>query len=101
MRVCAGCANGNEATAFADPESESIVQSAINKLIAGKTLIVIAHRLSTIKNADKIVVMDSGEIVAEGKQEELLKNCSLYNRMTQRSTVAMDGSVLEQEVESC
>lgn len=91
----------DEATAFADPESESIVQSAINKLIAGKTLIVIAHRLSTIKNADKIVVMDSGEIVAEGKQEELLKNCSLYNRMWRDHITAMDGSVLEQEVESC
>lgn len=91
----------DEATAFADPESESIVQAAINKLIAGKTLIVIAHRLSTIKNADKIVVIDSGKIVAEGKQEELIENCPLYRRMWKNHITAMDGSMIEQEMESC
>lgn len=71
----------DEATAYADPENEAIVQKAINKLVQGKTLIVIAHRLSTIKNADKIVVMESGRVLAEGKQQELLDTCPLYARM--------------------
>lgn len=71
----------DEATAYADPENEAVVQAAINKLVAGKTLIVIAHRLSTIKNADKIVVVDDGRIIAQGKQQELLDSCSLYKRM--------------------
>lgn len=71
----------DEATAYADPESEAVVQNAINKLVAGKTLIVIAHRLSTIKNADQIVVMEKGSIIARGTQEELLSTCPLYQRM--------------------
>ncbi|MCR5187633.1 MAG: ABC transporter ATP-binding protein/permease [Treponema sp.] len=71
----------DEATAYADPENEAIVQQAINKLVAGKTLIVIAHRLSTIKNADKIVVVEDGKIIAQGKQEELLASCPLYKKM--------------------
>ena len=71
----------DEATAYTDPESEAIVQNAINQLVAGKTLIVIAHRLSTIKNAHKIVVVEKGSIIAQGTQEELLSTCPLYQRM--------------------
>ena len=71
----------DEATAYADPENEAVVQSAINKLVSGKTLIVIAHRLSTIKNAEKIVVVENGRIIAEGRQQELLESCPLYQRM--------------------
>ena len=71
----------DEATAYADPENEAIVQAAINKLVQGKTLIVIAHRLSTIKNADKIVVVENGQVIAEGRQQELMENCPLYARM--------------------
>ena len=91
----------DEATAYADPESESVVQAAINKLIAGKTLIVIAHRLSTIKNADKIVVIEKGAVAAEGTQTELLESCPLYQRMWKDHITAMDGSVVDQEVASC
>lgn len=71
----------DEATAYADPENEAIVQKAINRLINGKTLIVIAHRLSTIKNAHKIVVVENGAVIAEGTQTELLHTCPLYQRM--------------------
>ncbi|WDV47400.1 ABC transporter ATP-binding protein [Clostridiaceae bacterium M8S5] len=71
----------DEATAYVDPENEMVMQEAINKLIKGKTLIVIAHRLSTIKNADKIIVVDSGNIADEGIHEQLLDNCSLYKKM--------------------
>ena len=71
----------DEATAYADPENEAVIQAAVSKLVAGKTLIVIAHRLSTIKDADKIVVVKAGNVHAEGTHKELLKNCSLYQTM--------------------
>ncbi len=73
----------DEATAFTDPENETKLQESIANLTKGKTLLVIAHRLSTIKNADSIVVLDDGRIVARGTQEELIKSCPLYNRMWQ------------------
>ena len=68
----------DEATAFTDPENEDKIQKSIRELTKGKTLLVIAHRLSTIKNADNIVVLENGKILAQGKQEELLKTCPLY-----------------------
>ena len=71
----------DEATAFTDPENEDKIQRSIAALTKGKTLLVIAHRLSTIKNADNIVVLDSGKIVAQGTQSELLKTCPLYKDM--------------------
>ena len=71
----------DEATAFTDPENEDKIQKSIAALTEGKTLLVIAHRLSTIRNADNIVVLDGGKIVAEGKQEELIENCPLYKDM--------------------
>ena len=73
----------DEATAFTDPENEDKIQQSIAALTKGKTLLVIAHRLSTIKNADKIVVLKNGEIVAEGRQEQLLESCPLYRDMWQ------------------
>lgn len=71
----------DEATAFADPENEDKIQKSIAALTKNKTLLVIAHRLSTIKNADKIVVLEKGKIIAEGRQEELLEKCPLYKDM--------------------
>lgn len=73
----------DEATASIDPENEALIQQAISKLTKGKTLIVIAHRLGTIANADKIVVVQNGNIVAQGRQKELLANCPLYADMWQ------------------
>ena len=68
----------DEATAYADPESEAEVESAVARLVAGKTLVVIAHRLSTVQNADKIVVVDKGTVEAEGTHSQLMEICSLY-----------------------
>ena len=71
----------DEATSSLDSESEKLVQNAIDKLMVDKTSIVIAHRLSTIQNADKIIVLDKGEIVEEGSHEQLLKNNSFYKKL--------------------
>lgn len=71
----------DEATAFIDPENEAIIQSAISALVQNKTLLIIAHRLSTIAQADSIVVLDQGHIVAQGKHQELLAQCELYHYM--------------------
>lgn len=73
----------DEATAFTDPENENKIQQSIAALTKGKTLLVIAHRLSTIKDADHIVVLKNGAILAEGNQEELLADCPLYYDMWQ------------------
>jgi ATP-binding cassette subfamily B protein len=71
----------DEATAFTDPENEDKIQRSIAALTKGKTLLVIAHRLSTIREADNIVVLENGEIVAEGKQNTLIETCALYKNM--------------------
>ena len=71
----------DEATAYADPENEALVERAISKLVEGKTLVTIAHRLSTITGADQILVMDAGRIVGRGRHDELLQSCPLYARM--------------------
>ena len=73
----------DEATAYADPENEALIQQAISKLVAGKTLIVVAHRLNTIRNADQILVVKNGNIAGRGTQEELLRECPIYQKMWQ------------------
>src|SRR5207249_3537746 len=68
----------DEATSSVDTESEQLIQNAIEKLIAGRTSVVIAHRLSTIRKADKIIVLDKGEIKETGTHEELLQKPGYY-----------------------
>jgi ATP-binding cassette subfamily B protein len=68
----------DEATSALDAMSEQMVQQAIDRLMVGKTSIVIAHRLATVQHADRIVVMDNGEIVGSGKHSELMKSDTLY-----------------------
>lgn len=71
----------DEATAFADPESEARIQEALANLVGGRTLLVIAHRLASIAGADQIVVLDRGRLAETGTQAELLDRCGLYSRM--------------------
>jgi len=71
----------DEATSALDSKSELLVQQALKRLIAGRTTFVIAHRLSTIMHADKILVIEKGEIVEEGRHEELVKNKKLYYKL--------------------
>lgn len=71
----------DEATAFADPENEVLIQKALSVLCQDKTVIMIAHRLSTVVNADKIIVLKDGKIVEEGRHEELLNKHGLYHKM--------------------
>ena len=78
MRVCAGCANRNEATAYIDPENEAVIQQAVAQLVADKTIIVIAHRLKTVRSADQILVLDGRRIVQQGKHEELISQPGIY-----------------------
>ena len=83
----------DEATAFTDPENEDKLQRSIAALTKGKTLLVIAHRLSTIRNADNIVVLQNGAVVAQGRQEELLASCPLYQDMWRAHTGAKNWAV--------
>ena len=81
----------DEATASLDSESEKNVHKAIDNIIKNRTVIIIAHRLSTILNADKIIVIEKGEIIEEGRHTELLKNGKIYknlydNQFTQTKT---------------
>lgn len=71
----------DEATAFADPENEALIQRAFARLACGRTVILIAHRLSTVVNADKIVVLDQGRVAESGTHEALLARGGLYARM--------------------
>ena len=71
----------DEATSALDAESERLVQKALENLMQNRTSVVIAHRLSTIRKADKIVVMEKGEIIETGTHQELLENEGVYKRL--------------------
>lgn len=73
----------DEATSSVDTETEELIQSAIQKLMKGRTSIVIAHRLSTIQNASTILVLDKGEIVERGNHEQLLEKGGMYAQLHQ------------------
>ena len=76
----------DEATSALDSATEKLVQSAINKMQKDRTTIIIAHRLSTIKSADRIIVLKDGEIIEQGKHEDLIKSSSEYLKLTQQQT---------------
>jgi subfamily B ATP-binding cassette protein MsbA len=73
----------DEATSQLDSTSERLVQAALDSLVEGRTTLTIAHRLSTVRNANRIVVLDKGEIVEEGTHAQLLEKNGLYQRLYQ------------------
>ena len=83
----------DEATSSIDVESEKLIQKATEKITKNRTSIIIAHRLSTIVNADKIIVMDQGKIVEEGRHEELLSQNGYYSTLY-KSQLKVEESVL-------
>lgn len=83
----------DEATAFADPENEALIQKALKTLTEGRTVIMIAHRLSTVVGADKIIVLDNGRITEEGTHAELASGGGLYERMWKEYNQAINWKI--------
>ena len=82
----------DEATAYADPENEALIQEAVARLVRGKTLIVIAHRLSTVADADQIVVLRDGRVEGTGTQAQLLRTCPLYRQLWEAHISSRDST---------
>jgi len=80
----------DEATSYIDSYTERQIQRALDEVLKNRTGIIIAHRLSTIKNADKIIVLDKGEIQEMGSHDELLKNRGLYWKLWNNNESSFD-----------
>jgi ATP-binding cassette subfamily B protein len=92
----------DEATAFADPENERLIQEALRKLASGKTVLMIAHRLTSVVNADEILVVENGEIVERGTHNELVEKSGVYAKMwaeyQQSTTWTLDNAKNDENV---
>lgn len=80
----------DEATSALDAESEHLVQDAIYKNLSGRTVLIVAHRLSTIEKADKIVVIDQGRVIAQGKHKELVEKNGLYAKLVRHQMLGLE-----------
>ncbi|MBT7760566.1 MAG: hypothetical protein HN732_24760 [Rhodospirillaceae bacterium] len=74
----------DEATSALDPESEAIVQANLGHIAKGRTVLIVSHRLSTLVNADKILVIDQGQIIDQGPHTDLLDRCEIYRHLWQQ-----------------
>jgi ATP-binding cassette subfamily B protein len=80
----------DEATSSLDSESEALIQEAMERLIAGRTAIVIAHRLATVRMLDRILVFDNGEVVEEGRHDDLVRKMGgIYRRLFERQALGL------------
>ncbi len=89
----------DEATAYADPETEVLIQASLAELLRGKTVIVVAHSLNTVTQCDAIVVFDAGQVVGMGRHEELLEGCDTYKAMWEGRKKAKNWSFAMQKNE--
>ncbi len=87
----------DEATAFADPENEAMIQKAFATLTKGRTVIMIAHRLSTVVNADQIIVLNEGRVAEQGTHAELVRGNGLYARMWKDYNQAVQWKITAEE----
>ena len=87
----------DEATAFADPENEAMIQKAFATLTQGRTVIMIAHRLSTVVNADRIIVLNDGRVAEQGTHAELVSRNGLYARMWKDYNQAVQWKITAEE----
>ena len=85
----------DEATSALDSESEALVQQAFEKISKDRTTLVVAHRLATVKKADRILVMDKGQIISEGTHSELVSQGGLYSRLAELQF--SDGSIAKKK----
>ena len=74
----------DEATSALDAQSEQVVQEALDRLMVGRTVVIIAHRLSTVRNADVVMVLDGGVVVAAAPHDELVQTNALYANLVRR-----------------
>jgi subfamily B ATP-binding cassette protein MsbA len=86
----------DEATSALDSESEALVQSALQNLMTGRTVIVIAHRLSTVRRADRIVVLENGTIAEIGRHEELMQKAGIYRKLYDLQFINVDARAVAQ-----
>ena len=88
----------DEATAFADPENEHLIQEALKKLSKGKTVLTIAHRLTSVMDADRILVINEGKIAEQGTHDELLDKGGIYARMWEEYQKSVTWTIKEEIV---
>jgi ABC-type multidrug transport system fused ATPase/permease subunit len=82
----------DEATSALDAESESLVQDALSTLMQGRTTLIIAHRFSTIRHANKILVLEQGEVAESGTHDELLRQDGIYSRLYHMQTASRNSN---------
>ena len=80
----------DEATSALDSESEHLVQEAIERAMKDRTVCVIAHRLSTVRNADRVIVLDNGQLVEQGTHDELCEMDGIYKRLVLRQLLSKE-----------
>ena len=78
----------DEIASSLDVDNERIIQNSLNRLMQGKTVIIVSHRMKSIQNVHHIVVMGEGQVIAEGKHEDLLKDCPIYRDLVDKSSLA-------------